>query len=237
MSNFTKVGDGYVLSNLNVNINSNNCLLMVNNGNIRSLPMIPLNPSNYNDKIAHFNTNGNLSTLPICRDYLTAFHKDNYPEDSILTFGSMIEYGKLVGKHSYFGLYPDNWYASTEWTNIGNTELTNNFVVDRDSYTMTVKYDVEALLTFNGLVESESDDIAYVWYRVKDDVSGKVLMQGTTPIPKKGYQISFSMSRPESVKKGAKLKFEISCNNGGKVKVIGNSTLAYMTVLTCYKLI
>ena len=87
MSNFSKVGSSYVLKNLDIGITSL-------------------------DSVLHINNSGNVSNLPICRDYINNLDNDSYNKDSILTFGSLEEYSKLNGSHSYFGEYGSSWNLS-----------------------------------------------------------------------------------------------------------------------------
>lgn len=210
MSNFSKVGSSYVLKNLDIGITSL-------------------------DSVLHINNSGNISNLPICRDYLASKSIDNYNKDSLLTFGSISDFSDLNGTHSYFGEYGSNWNLSNEWTNIGNTVLIENDMVTRSAYQMTVKRSCEALLTFNGKVKNKSSDYAYAWYRIYDDTEKKTKLEGTLGLFPNTYSyISFSHSVPVFIRKGAVLKFEMSCNNGANIEVLGKETLGWLTCLHLY---
>lgn len=216
MPNFTKVGSQYVLSNLDIKVPSLDSVMIVNK-------------------------NKDISSLPICRDYINNLDNDSYNKDSILTFGSLGEYAKLNGSHSYYGLYNGSWNLSNQYTNIGNSELYENDLVKRTAYSMTVKRSLEALLTFNGKVKNNSDSTGFVWFRIMDNNSAtsnaknRVKLEGIRTIPPKTYtHVTFSESVPTFIGKGAILTFEMSCNSGGNIEVDGIGTLAWLTCLHLY---
>lgn len=208
--NFTKVGSQYALSNLDIKVPQT-------------------------DSILHLNSSGNITGMPICRDWLTAFH-DGTQDDTLLTFGSMKEYGVIAGSTSVFGEYTQKWKLTNEYQNIGNNTLIENSVVKRTYDSMILKRAVYGLLLFNGYVTKNTDQFAsYAWVRIKNMTQDVVIMEQIIPIPYTGYEISFSCNACKFLNKNDVLRFEMSCNTGADISVNGPRTYAHLIALNLYE--
>lgn len=207
MPNFVNVGSQYILSNLDVKI-----------------PKL--------DSVLNVNTNGNIGSTPICRDFLKAYH-DSTPNESIMTFGSLVEFGILLGSTSVFGGYESSWNLTNEWTNIGNTYLNETGFCKRTYNSLIMKRKIYGMFIFNGRVMANSDGKFYAWYRIRNNKTGKIYYEGVLPVFSGNYPVTFSACFPDILYKDDDIRFEMSCNQGGDIKVI--STYAHVVALNLYE--